>query len=360
MLPALVFPQDKYSIISDTTFPADTGTLYLHAEFTHFIRNNEYFNPIVEGYTLIGASTREGLLYAPSSNTRVYAGVEALSFWGGKPFHFFLPDFSFMARYRSGFSLVMGTLPAAHQRGYIPLLLDQETLFSSPRERGLSIGFARKHVNWNTYLAWQRFLLPAEHAQEILDVGTNLDIKAIHTSSFILSLPLQFTAHHQGGQINDQFMPVKMNYNNAAGIKTRLLLSGIVMGGEYYFVGHKLDSGTGDIPFLNGMGHYSRLYFESSLFLFQASYWDGYQYYSPLGEDIYSSVSVRIPLTNPPSHQPFRQLLNYDGYFKIKIAKTVSLLTGVELFYDIRNTILDYNYMLAIRWSGDFMLWKKK
>jgi len=336
--------------------PSDTSALLFHTEFNHFLRNDEYFNPIVEGYTLLGFSTRQGVSYQPTEKVKIYAGVEALAFWGGKPFHRVLPDVSLQYEASHDFNILMGTLPGNARRKMVPQLSDCENMFVKPAERGLEFILNRKYIDWDGWLSWENFLLPGAHDQEQFVVGQKVDVKIIRTIFVNITIPLQFTLFHRGGQINDEFMPVKMFYNNAAGLKTDLKIGDRNVSAEYYFVGHKVASRASDIPYRNGLGHFYRLSYSSAHIVSATGYWNGWHYYSPEGEPIYMSVSVRIPLEDPTTNQEKRKLVTQELYYKTREVKGFVLAAGAELYYDLENSILDYNYTLVMRYSGDFLL----
>lgn len=354
------YSQSKYSVLSDTVHHKDSNTLFLHADFMHFLRNTEYFNPIVEGYTLIGATSRVGFQYNASRNTSVYAGVEAISFWGSEPFHNILPDLGVSYSNPKGLKITMGSLPHAHERQTVTMIANNERVFYRTRDRGIDLLLVKKRFNSNMWLAWQQFLLPGSRSQEMFVIGQNTELKLLRIKDLDISIPLQFTVHHQGGQINASFMPVKMIYNNAAGIRMTIKTTGGSLATEYHYVGHKLASRESDIPYRNGMGHYAKLTYNSRHLYAGAGYWQAFQYFSPEGEPIFMSVSTRIPPEDPPSHQPHRQLLHNELYYKTHVARGLTLLSGIEVLYDIRNSLIDYNYTLTIRWSDDFKLWTRK
>ena len=183
LLPFHAISQHKFTSLIDSTHiqTTDSGSIHFHSEFTQFLRNDEYFSPIVEGYTLLGASTRQGLIYYPSAKTRVYAGVEALSYWGDKPFVHVLPDFNLLYRSGKGFQLQMGSLVNETEKDLAPLISNCENIFAKPLERGIDILFDKKLLKWNAWLAWQQFLKPYEHSQEIFVIGQNLEIKILNT-----------------------------------------------------------------------------------------------------------------------------------------------------------------------------------
>jgi hypothetical protein len=53
-----------------------------HSKASEFFRNNEYFNPFREGYTLTGSHLRPLLVWNPVSSVEIKGGL-FLSLWSG-------------------------------------------------------------------------------------------------------------------------------------------------------------------------------------------------------------------------------------------------------------------------------------
>ena len=58
------------------------GNVYLSLKNINFVKNNEYYNPIIEGYTLMGYFIQPELVYAPSKKVRLQLGTHILSYAG--------------------------------------------------------------------------------------------------------------------------------------------------------------------------------------------------------------------------------------------------------------------------------------
>ncbi len=62
------------------------GELSLRIKSISFIENNEFFNPIVEGYTLLGFFFQPELVYTPSAKVSLRAGAHILKYYGTEKF----------------------------------------------------------------------------------------------------------------------------------------------------------------------------------------------------------------------------------------------------------------------------------
>jgi hypothetical protein len=321
-----------------------------------FMKDNEYFNPIVEGYTLLGTTVKQGFYYTPTSKTKIYAGVAALWYDGDKSFNFIDPELSIQYNFNNHFSMIMGSLPSMQHHAITPMMLNSENFLTKPSEKGIEFLMDNKHLRWNTWISWEQFLHPYQHSQEYIYMGNSLEYIPIKTDNFSLSLPLQFSIYHHGGQINDVWMPLLLMYNNAVGINPKLYVNHSVISLAYYYLGYKDAASHQTQPFSNGDGHYISSMYASKHFNVSASYWQGYQFYAPEGEQIYSSVSQTIPLSTPSTDQKNRKLFIVEFYYNNQLAKNLHLLCGTEFYDDVINSILDYNLSLSLRYSGDLLL----
>ena len=62
------------------------GVLSLRIKNIDFIKNNEYYNPIIEGYTMPGFFLQPELLYSPSGKVTVRGGIHLLKYAGTEKF----------------------------------------------------------------------------------------------------------------------------------------------------------------------------------------------------------------------------------------------------------------------------------
>ena len=354
------FSQTKFDCLSDTVynFEHDSSRLFVHADMHQFLKNNEYFNPIVEGYTLLGTSLKTGIYFTPSSKSKIYTGLSALWYNGDKSFEYFVPDFSIQYNFHKDFAMIIGSLPSVVHHTLSPMLLNYERFLSKPSEKGLEFLLSKKHVDWNCWLSWEQFLHPYEHSQEHIFLGNSFEYRPIIFDHFSLGFPVQFTVYHEGGQINDVWMPLQMMFNNAVGVRPKYTINEKTVELSYSYLGYKDGATHSVMPYQNGDGHYVRSSFMSKHCKVLASYWQGFQFYAPRGEQIYSSVSQTIPLAIPSTDQKERKVLIYEFYYTNELAKNLHILCGAELFQDIKNNIIDYNYSLSVRYSGDFFLKK--
>ena len=93
----------KLSLInSDSTF-------VLKLENSNFLKNAEYFNPIVDGYSDLGFFITTKLEYLVSNKLKLSGGLHLLKYSGENDFSHFEPIFSLDYIINRRLSIVMGT-----------------------------------------------------------------------------------------------------------------------------------------------------------------------------------------------------------------------------------------------------------
>lgn len=353
------FSQSPFAIISaNDSLSNDSNRLYLHGDLTQFLKNNEYFSPIVEGYTLFGTNLKAGGFIQPSSKAKVYLGLNAIKFYGDSSQMTIKPECYIQYHLNKHSSVLMGSLYNRPELKLLPILTDHETMLTECSKEGLAFNINTNRLHWDIWVAWLNYLHAKQHAQEKIFLGIVLDYDIIKTNKIELSIPFQFTVYHLGGQINDMFTPLHMMINNAIGLACKYkLASNSSIVARYSYVGYADKSSYIDYAYQvgNGDGHFADLTYKSKHIQTAFSYWKGNQFYSPVGETYYSSISARIPLDIPLKNQKTRELVTAHFYYNTQLAKGLSLLCGTQLFYDTKNGMCDYSYSFMLRYSGNYL-----
>ncbi len=105
----LLFGQDK------TDGSVDEGELYLNFRNINFVKNNEYSNPITEGYTLIGYFIQPELVYRPAEKVTLRLGTHLLSYSGTNKFSLIKPVFSTSWHFSKNTCFTIGSLTGSDQ-----------------------------------------------------------------------------------------------------------------------------------------------------------------------------------------------------------------------------------------------------
>jgi len=352
-----LFSQSPFSYITkNDSLTNDSSSYFLHTDITQFLKNNEYFSPIVEGYTLFGTNLKAGGYIQPSSKAKVYLGFNAIKYYGDSSQMTIKPECYIQYHFNKYNSVLMGSLYNRPEIKLLPMLTDHETMFTETSKEGLAFNINTNRLHWDIWVAWLNYLHARQHAQEKIFLGIILDYDIIKSDKTELTIPFQFTVLHMGGQINDIQTPLHMMINNAIGLTYKYKVSSSKsITARYSYVGYADKSSYIDYAYQvgNGDGHFAELSFKTKHFQTAFSYWKGNQFYSPLGEAYYSSISSRIPLNNPTTNQPKREFITTHFYYNTELTKGLTLLCGTQLFYDTRNAICDYSYSFILRFTFD-------
>ena len=348
------YSQTPFScIIQQDSLSKDSALFHISTDIIPFLKNNEYFSPIVEGYTLFGTNFKAGGYAQPSSKTKIYFGLNAIKYYGESKINTFVPELYIQHAFNKQISVMMGSLSNRPETNLLPLLTNHENILSESPNEGLAFAFRTNRLQWDIWVAWLQFLHPYEHSQEKIFFGNVFEYNIIKHEQFEMGIPVQFTAYHIGGQINDVWMPLHMVTNNAVGLSLKLKQKKRSLTARYFYVGYTDLSSNSDYVYKNGDGHFADLTLQAKHIQTSVGYWQGYQFYSPFGETMYSSISGRIPLDNPPTNQQKRKLITAHLYYNTELAKGLTLLCGAQLFYDTKNSICDYSYSFILRYFFD-------
>ena len=333
----------------------DTSSVFIQADITQFFLNDEYFNPIVEGYTLFGTNLKSGLRYSPTSRSVIYAGLNGIKYFGEESLETIKPEIYISIEPNKKNTFCFGSMSNSPDKAFLPQLWNHEQAFTKTSPEGISYLFKNKRIESSTWVYWLDFLHPNEHSQEKILVGNITEYNVINKPGFQISLPVQLTVYHIGGQINDSWMPMYVILNNAAGIRIKVGTKGKTSFG-YHYLGYKDASSTALYNFKNGDGHLFQVQHNNSNISASVSYWSGNRFIAPFGEAIYSSQSQRIPLDSPATHQNERRLIHCRFFYKHSFARSLTLLCGIQLYTDIKNNITDYSYNFILRYNDLFRL----
>lgn len=180
----------------NNTFEKDSNALYFNLYDANFLWNNEFFNPIVNGYTLIGYFLTPEFQYHFSPKIKIQGGVHLLKYSGVESFSTVAPTYS--ATYtNSDFSLIMGTLNGTVNHRLPEPLLFTERYFTNNLENGVQYLLNKEKFHMDLWLDWQTFIFPMDNKQEELVAGLALFPTPIKNENWEFKLPLSLLAKHR-------------------------------------------------------------------------------------------------------------------------------------------------------------------
>jgi hypothetical protein len=338
------FPQENAGI------PVYSDPLSFSFESISFFRNNEYFNPFREGYTLTGSHLRPLLVWNPVQGLLIRGGA-FLELWSGyDPGVRFRPHFSAELALTGSTRLILGSLRGSDSHQMYDQHFDNEKIYTSFQEEGIQFTYKTSSISSDTWINWEEYILPGDNKREELTFGESFRFFAGGKESLLrLEIPLQLLVKHRGGQISNYELAVETHINLAGG--GRLIFGGNgTEGGEtgveatlfLYNVNKTLPG----IPFQNGKAMWLKADHTFGKISAAAGIWLSDNFYSPNGNTIYSSISE----WRDDVHVRNRSLLTGSvDYNKTWDTGIVSLHLGFDWYFDLRTKNFDHSMTIHIR-----------
>ena len=272
-----------------------TGELHLSVYNFNYLRNYEYFNKIQDGYTLFGAQLEPQLLYYAHPRLAISAGVHLRKDFGGRGIYRTYPLFSI--KYQKGnTTLINGVLEGNIHHRMIEPMYDFEKKITEPVEYGTQFIISNKSLFLDAFINWKRMIYKPSPDQEQILAGASADLNLIKNTKISLSLPLQLTVFHQGGQIDLVDIPLQTLVNTALGFKLKIPFQGFINAfrSENYYTSYTDFSFTLAQAYSKGGGWHLNSGIDTKYGSVMGTYWNANGYISFNGMPIYQSVSQQI------------------------------------------------------------------
>jgi hypothetical protein len=323
-----------------------------------FFKDNEYFNDIVQGYTLFGTQLNPQLVYYPIKDLRLEAGVFLWKDFGNPQLRQVRP--TFRATWTKGNQqFIFGNIRPHLSHGYIEPLFDFERVMLKPLEEGLQYRLNSKRVSLDVWVDWLRQEYPGVAYQEQIAGGLTSSFRLTGDNSPVaVSIPFQFTARHAGGQIDTLHAPIQTLFNYATGVDARLPLKGRILQAvrlnAYGLLFDDHSMGNYRLPYQTGNALYLNGTLETRYADLMLSYWQGHQFYAPLGGKYYQSVAAREG--TPGYTDPNRKLLMVRLLRDFRVADAAAVTVRVEPVYDFNRKLLDFSFGVYFNFRQEWLL----
>jgi len=376
VIPSFSQSEDLLVTSDSTVFPVNS--LSLQIKDLSFIKNNEYFNLIADGYTLFGNKLNVEGVYTPHSHYDLTAGIMLLKYYGLDDFSAAIPYLS-LRIHEKNHTYYFGKLYTEdHHHLSRQLYAFERHLDKRSIENGIEYRYNSRNWLSDTWLEWEHFIQKYDDKRERLNFG-HYSAYTYISKQWKLSIPFQIYLHHRGGQIN-------MRTSQTAGLNNALVVANMALGGEWKrnlssddYAGIRIDAfwhfinsdNTEEFYFDRGKAFQGQIFYQNKTFRFNVNYWKSDKFISSKGDDMFQSVSRRIDKymdkNNKPAHifashtEPDRELLYLDFNYKKEIFKDLFLAFSTDIFYQLNasridtdlysNTIqkqLDYNMSLFL------------
>ena len=167
----LFITNSTYNILGQSGIETkpQSGDLSLRIKSISFIENNEFFNPVVEGYTLLGFFLQPELVYTPSAKVSLRAGAHILKYYGTEDFSEIRPVFSTTLNFSERTSLTLGSLSGPDKHHLLDPHFYSERLYNKYVEDGIQLTHVNDHIFTDTWISWKTiFLKEIQHASSSL------------------------------------------------------------------------------------------------------------------------------------------------------------------------------------------------
>jgi hypothetical protein len=325
-----------------------------HFESFNFLKNNEYFLNIADGYTLFGNQFLPKVTYQPSSNIIVETGIYAWKDFGNDAFSKIQPIFSIKIQKDSS-QLIFGNLEGNLNHRLIEPLFNFERVILNRQESGIQYTRRKKNTFFDSWIDWQNMIYKGSDSKEEFLAGFSWNRKIVNCPYFNFSMPIQVTFKHRGGQITKDTAQVVTNINIAVGIEAEWRLKGFLqtIRTQNYWVGYRQNSNYHPY-FPDGNGIYLNLTAETKTVNLMLSYWKSSGFLSETGGDLYQSVGRTF--RNPNSIEKERKLLIIRLMKDWKIIDNFWLTLRFEPYFDLNKRAFEHSEGLFLSYRQGFRL----
>ncbi|RIJ37090.1 hypothetical protein D1627_13465 [Pontibacter oryzae] len=341
----------------------NANEIRINVQALGFMKNNEYFNKIADGYTLFGYQLQPSVSYQPSKDVIIQAGVLLWKDFGTAGYEDITPTFTIKVK-KQQWELLFGTLEGNLNHGYIEPLYDFERLVTNRLEHGVQYKVNINSLKLDAWVDWANMLYRGENDQEQINGGAALAILLLQrqgeqhpADSLRVTLPVQFTAQHKGGQIDASELPLTTLANAAIGVEVEKKYDRMFLHRLYtknYLVSYKDFSNEKQLAFRQGHGVYVNIGADTKYQDVMLSYWRGKGYVTELGGKLYQSGSTTFKY--PDYQEKERELLILRLMRDYNLAENLSLTMRLEPVLDFQNPKLEFASGLYLNFNTDFFL----
>lgn len=327
-----------------SAFAEDTAMLSIGLRSTSFFKNNEYFNPFAEGYTLGGFWLQPTISYAPLKQFKLRGGLHLLAYAGKEEYLQCIPLLSAQYRPTPHLNLTIGRLYGALEHNLPEPLYAFDRYLYDNVEQGLQVLIKHQHYEADNWINWEKFIWYGNPEQEQFTFGSSHLFKWGKPLKQ-WSIPVRLMTTHKGGQINNNSQPVQTLANSQTGIQWKVFSSKKKL--PYWelqlqaFSFHDLSQNK-QLPYQHGRAAYLRL---AKRFAWQKQYltlstglWYGDYFSAGRGEALFYSYNS----LKPYYQENERAILTAKANFNILIAPYVDFIMRLETYSDLYNQTTDY------------------
>jgi hypothetical protein len=322
-----------YAQQTDKQVP-EHGSLSLGINSLSFLKDNEFMNPVTEGYTMIGFFIQPVIVYSPGRKFSLSLGTQISGYSGESGLE--IPELVFSSTWnitpRS--RLIIGTLDGSDKHRMEDPVFYSEKLYTSYNENGIRLVNDYDHFFSDIWVNWENFIKKGDTTRETFTGGISFRYISSSIGDMIsLEVPVQCIFKHYGGQVSDYAGEAETYFNASAGLRVNADLGG----GKYGKAGVEFTqflyselTNWGNAGLTDGRASWVRFYYDFKFLKFCSSYWKSHDFYAPNGNPIYSSIS---------NYQEGifvhdREMWTNSVFLKFRPGGYFEFLAGFETWYD--------------------------
>lgn len=360
LLPVAAFAQLNNSAFAQrmSVDSADSNKLFLGINMLGFMKDNEYFDTVIEGYTLFGYQVNPYLSYNIAKNVRLDAGVFVQKDFGNDTYTDVQPTLSLKIR-NNNVNFIFGTLEGSIHHRLIEPLYDFERVLNNRLENGAQIIWMKDSgLFLDAWIDWQKMIYANSTEPERFTGGISFNKTLFRFGNVHVDLPLQLVASHQGGQIDTVDNEVITRFNMAGGLTLEGTGPDILKswGIKLYAASFNTNANT---PVFNeeGFGLLLNPYVATTFGLtVMGSYWYGNRFLTVEGSPVYATTNEQYPARIDKNREFFMLRFLYD----LKVADGLTLTARAEPFYDTYAESIEYSFGFYLNFSERFFLLNAK
>ncbi len=328
------------------------GKVQFNISALGYVRNNEYFNEITDGYTLFGYYLNPKISYQPHEKVQLELGAFARKEFGSKGLQELQPTFTVRIQ-QNNWRFLFGNLEGNLNHRMIEPLMSFERLIKAPLEHGLQVKYQKtntlKKTNttdetfFDSWLDWQRNTGPGQSNQEHIWAGLSFYSPAIVVMGIKLKALAQGSVFHMGGQNIQSTLPVRTLLNTALGVRVQK-----DFGGNQSLIADNYYAGYFESPY-QGSAYYLNTYWKHPKYQIGLSYWFGHFFNSPMGNDLFQSESRKF--NNTDHYEPYRSILILRLVRDWKVIDGLNISLRLEPHYDVQNNIFEHSEGLYLKYQ---------
>jgi hypothetical protein len=335
-----------YHPLLNNTYVKDSNALYFNFYNANFLWNNEFFNDIVNGYTLIGYFITPEFQYHISPNIKIQGGLHLLKYTGLKDFTQIVPTYSAIYTHND-FALIMGKIKGTINHRLPEPILFSERYFTNHLENGVQYLLNKEKLQIDLWLDWQSFIFPMDNKQEELVAGLSARPWLIKNENWEMGTPVWMLTGHRGGQIDTSSANMKtvMNYGVGFFLQKNMpyrFLEKVSF--ETQAIGFSDNSPTVESLYKKGAGWMNQVSLGYHDNFFRVSYWRSHQFLSLMGHPMYQSYSEK----GAGFHQAHRELLSFHLFYSKSIHKSIYLGFMGDTYIDLNSGDADYSMGMTL------------